>query len=113
MSETPEAAASMNVRFASQQGFEYMLTVRSFVTQGSGKALLDTIPSIEKKLAELDCKPIFGKNAATPAAKPVDAEHPETKPCPVHPGMNLNRKEKDGKIWYSHKLDDGSWCNEK
>ena len=31
--------------------------------------------------------------------------------CPIH-NVTLRRFEKNGKVWYSHKLDDG-WCNGK
>jgi hypothetical protein len=33
----------------------------------------------------------------------------EASVCPDH-GENYKRYEKDGDIWWSHKLDSGSWC---
>ena len=96
----PEAPASMNVRFASQQGYDYMLTVRSFQEEGAGVALLELIPPIESKLNKLECRSIFGRGNGGKA--PVDAEHPAQKECPVHAGAMMDRKEKDGQIWYSH-----------
>ena len=98
----PEAPASMNVRFASQQGYDYMLTVRSFQEEGAGVALLELIPPIESKLNKLECRPIFGRGNGGKTATPVDDEHPAQKECPVHAGVMMDRKEKDGQIWYSH-----------
>ena len=107
----PEAPASASVR-CQIEGFEWLITVRGFETDGTaGRKLIEKIKPINEAIVKMGGGPIFGRGNGGKA--PVDAEHPETKPCPVHSGMNLNRKEKDGKIWYSHKLDDDSWCNEK
>lgn len=51
---------------------------------------------------------------------PVDQPPPEAKPekiesvryCPIHAKPFAKHTRQDGKVWYSHKLDDGSWCNE-
>jgi len=32
--------------------------------------------------------------------------------CPIH-GVEMTRHEKEGGVWYSHKLEDGSWCRGK
>ena len=107
----PEAPGSMNIRFASSLGFEYMLTVRSFKEQGAGTDLLGMIPAIETKLGKLECKPIFGKNG--PKAAPQDVapgEDPAEKACPIHDVM-MKRRTNAGGSWYSHKLADDSWCN--
>jgi len=100
----------MNVRFATQQGYDYLLTVRSFKEEGAGSALLATIPTIEGKLAELECKPIFGKGSKAAAQETAPGEDPAEKPCPIHDVMMKRRSGATG-TWYSHKLADGSWCN--
>jgi len=109
----PEAPGSMNIRFASSLGFEYMLTVRSFKEQGAGINLLGMIPAIETKLGKLECKPIFGRNnsaAKAPAQDTEPGEDPAEKACPVHNVM-MKRRTNDKGSWYSHKLADDSWCN--
>ncbi len=50
-------------------------------------------------------RPAAAAVAAAPAA-PAAAE-PDVKPCPLHPGDMLRRREKDGKSWYSHKQGEG------
>lgn len=32
--------------------------------------------------------------------------------CPIHQ-VRMKRREKDGNVWYSHRLADGTWCNYK
>ena len=114
MTDTPEAPASMNVRFASTLGYDYILTVRSFAESKPGGELLGLIPDIEKALQKLGCKPIYGKNSGK-AAKPAPAQ-PEQKPkeiiCPEHNAKAFLKTNKEtGAQWYSHKLADDSWCN--
>jgi len=29
--------------------------------------------------------------------------------CPIH-GVPMRRHERDGDVWYSHRLADGTWC---
>jgi hypothetical protein len=110
MSDTPEAPASMNVRFASTLGYEYLLTVRSFAEENPGAELLNLIPDVEKALQQFGCRPIFGKNSQ--AAAPAK-EKPKGW-CPIH-DVQMKRHEKDGQTWYSHKDDttNGEWCNGK
>ena len=33
----------------------------------------------------------------------------DTHMCPIH-NVAMTRHTKDGQSWYSHKLDDGTWC---
>lgn len=48
------------------------------------------------------------ENTATSAA---GLQEQEKRPvvCSIH-GVKMNRHEKDGAAWYSHRLADGSWC---
>ena len=111
MTDTPEAAASMNVRFASTLGYDYMLTVRSFAEDKPGGELLGLIPDIETTLQKLGCKPIYGKNSK-PAAKAKAEQKPKEIICPEHNAKAFLKTNKEtGAQWYSHKLADDSWCN--
>ncbi len=38
-----------------------------------------------------------------------DEDHPPFKLCTIH-NNDMPKHEKDGRIWYSHKLPDGAWC---
>jgi len=114
MGDTPEAAASINIRFSSQMGFECMLTLRSFDEEEGGKTLLSKLGAVEEKLHSKGCKPIFGKNSQpqqqSQAAVAEPEEKPEKKPCPKHPGKMLKlRRNDEGGEWYSHKVGD-EWC---
>jgi len=51
----------------------------------------------------------------TEAAKPAPVlpdGTPDPAWCPVHQ-VAMSRREKDGQVWYSHKLPDGSYCRGK
>ena len=45
----------------------------------------------------------------TPETSANDQKESENHMCPVH-NVPLRRFEKNGKVWYSHKTDEG-WCN--
>ena len=51
----------------------------------------------------------------TEAAKPAPTlpdGTPDPAWCPVHQ-VAMSRREKDGQVWYSHKLPDGTYCRGK
>jgi hypothetical protein len=55
--------------------------------------------------------------APVKSANSADAPAPETPAtglpvCPIH-GTFLQRFEREGRTWHSHKLADGSWCKGK
>lgn len=107
MTDTPEAAASLNIRFASKGGFEGLLTVRGFEEEGAGLALLAKLGAIEESLHKKGCKPIYGKNSG----KAAPAGEKSKGWCPIHE-VQMKRHEKDGSAWYSHQVD-GEWCHGK
>ena len=51
--------------------------------------------------------PASGHNSNSATGAAHAAEHY----CAVH-GKPFTKHEKGGKVWYSHKAPDGSWCNE-
>jgi hypothetical protein len=107
----PEAPASASVR-CQIEGFEWLITIREFAGETPGLTLLGKIKAVNEKIVAMGGGPIFGKanGGAKAEAAPSD-DVPEMKPCPVHPGMYLKRREKSGQVYYSHKLDDGNWCH--
>ena len=98
----PEAPASASVR-CQIEGFEWLITVRGFETDGTaGRKLIEKIKPINEAIVKMGGGPIFGRGNGGKAAVPVDTDHPAQKECPVHAGAMMDRKEKDGQIWYSH-----------
>ena len=52
---------------------------------------------------------VIGK---TPTQKKQDTQKETTSVCPDH-GEDYQRFEKDGDIWFAHKLSNGNWCRLK
>lgn len=94
-----EANASWNVRYTTTNGFSCMLTLRS----ESGLDLLSKADAALTFLREKGYSPDNNNN-----------HHPtgDTQTCPIHK-VPMRRYEKDGRSWYSHRLENGSWCRGK
>ena len=92
-----EAPASWNTRYVTPEGFVCQITLRA----DSGKDLL------ERANVALSFLLDHGYS-------PTDNNHngKDSKWCPIHQ-CEMKRREKDGKYWYSHKLDEGGWCRGK
>jgi len=115
-----EAPASWNTRYITPTGFICQITLRG----ESGKYLPEKANAALNWLVEnnfLPCdntfKPKFnGKKPDVNNNKNnnLGADPSETvvNTCPIH-HCELRRFEKNGRIWYSHKTDDGNWCNGK
>jgi hypothetical protein len=95
-----EAPASWNVRYASQEGYICQLTLRA----NSGKDLLEKAGVALSFLLEHGNSPSDNNNN--------HHSNGDTKLCPIHK-VGMKRREKDGKSWFSHKLEDGNWCRGK
>jgi hypothetical protein len=92
-----EAPASWNVSYITPEGYVCRITLRG----ESGKDLLDKASVALTFLMQHGCTPEhkFSRNN----------KDGETRQCPIHKCM-MRRYEKDGKSWFSHKADDGSYC---
>ncbi len=88
-----EAPASWNTSYVTQDGFVCRITLRG----ETGKDLLDKASVALSYLMEH-------------GFQPERSQRRDTKLCPIHQA-EMKKFEKNGKSWYSHKLDDGSWCN--
>jgi len=104
-----EAPASWNTRYTSPEGFICQITIRA----DSGKELLVKAQGAINHLLDVGCTPCVnltfrprsnGNHAETNAEG--------TKVCPVH-NVEMKRWEKNGKVWFSHKQEGGSWCTGK
>lgn len=115
-----EAPASWNTRYITPAGFVCQITLRG----ESGKDLLEKTSVALNWLLEnnfLPCentyKPKFnGKKSDSNNSKSNiqsgDPSDPAASTCPIH-NCEMRRFEKNGRAWFSHKTDDGSWCNGK
>jgi len=95
-----EAPASWNTRYTTPSGFICQITLRG----DTGRDLLEKASAALAYLLEQGYSPCENNN------------HPYTngdiRLCPIH-NAEMKRREKDGKTWYSHRLEDGSWCRGK
>ena len=89
-----EAPACWNTSYVTQDGFVCRITLRG----ETGKDLLEKAGVALSYLMEHGFQPERNN------------QRRDTKPCPIHQA-EMKKFEKNGKSWYSHKLDDGSWCN--
>jgi hypothetical protein len=94
-----EAPASWNTRYITPAGFICQITLRG----ENGKDLLERAGVALAFLAEHQYLPdtSFHKNG-----------NGDSKLCPIHQ-CEMRRWEKEGRSWYSHKLEDGGWCRGK
>jgi hypothetical protein len=91
-----EAGASWNTKFVTPSGFTCQLTLRS----DSGLELLEKADAALTFLLEKGYSPCDNNN---------HHNGKETKLCPIH-NCDMKHREKDGKTWFSHKAEDGTWC---
>jgi hypothetical protein len=98
-----EAPASWNTRYIDPSGFECQLTLRS----ASGADLLKKAGAALSALVDAGCTPTVNNQ---PNGRPH--EQPAMTVCEFH-NAEMKRHEKDGQVWYSHKLADGSYCKGK
>ncbi len=120
-----EAPASWNTRYIDPNGFECQITLRG----ESGSELLERAASAIACLLKNGCLPYCYRLPST--RKETPPEEPVNPPdsngtnggnggngktgnpawCPLH-HCEMRRWEKDGRVWYSHKVD-GGWCRGK
>lgn len=91
-----EAPASWNTSYITPEGFVCRITLRG----ETGKDLLEKAGTAIAFLMDQGFKPekSFASNGKG-----------EAQQCSIHQ-CEMKRYEKDGRTWYSHKLQDGSWC---
>lgn len=111
-----EAPASWNTRYISPEGFECQLTLRA----ESGSDLLEKVSGAITYLLNNNCVPYTfnrggyqspAKSKSTNGNNSNQAQSDDPAWCPIHQ-CEMKRWEKDGRVWYSHKVDD-DWCKGK
>lgn len=93
-----EAPASWNTRYIIPSGYSCQITLRG----DTGRDLLEKADLALSFLIDHEYLPEVGyrKNG-----------NGDTQTCPIH-HCDMKKHEKDGKIWFSHKANDG-WCHGK
>ena len=91
-----EAPASWNTRYVTPAGFVCQLTLRG----ENGKDLLERAGVALAYLADHQYLPDAGFH------KNVNGD---SKLCPIHQ-CEMKKRERDGKTWFSHRLETGDWC---
>ncbi len=111
-----EAPASWNTRYISPEGFECQLTL----SPESGSELLEKVDGAITYLLINDCVPYtYNRGGYRGPANNKSKNGNEYGPdqsddpawCPIHQ-CEMKRWEKDGRVWFSHKVDD-DWCKGK
>jgi hypothetical protein len=113
-----EAPASWNTRYIDPNGFECQITLRG----ESGAELLERAASATAYLLKNGCTPyVFSRsgsrqvNIKPKAQTNGNGQHGNSGKnpawCPIHQ-CEMKRWDKDGRVWYSHKVD-GQWCSGK
>ena len=92
-----EAPASWNTSYITPEGYVCRITLRG----ENGKDLLEKASVALTFLMQHGCAP--------EQKLPRNNKCGETRQCPIHK-CNMRRYEKDGKSWFSHRADDGSYC---
>jgi hypothetical protein len=104
-----EAPASWNTRYITPDGFECQLTIRG----EKGAEVLEKANAAIAYLLKNDCQPYKFHRNGYGAKKPNNKATGNNNDgfCPIHQ-CQMKRYEKNGAIWYSHKVD-GEWCKGK
>jgi hypothetical protein len=99
-----EAPASWTTHYIDPSGFECELTLKAT----NGAELLKKAGIALKALQDAGCKPAV----ITRTANGNHREQPTMTICELH-NAEMKKHEKDGQVWYSHKLADGTYCKGK
>ena len=114
-----EAPASWNTRYVDPQGFECQLTLRA----EKGLELLEKASSAISYLLNNGCIPYIYSRGNGHSGTRKENQHAggngssnnggtdNSGWCPIHQ-CEMKRWDKNGKVWYSHKVD-GGWCQGK
>jgi hypothetical protein len=112
-----EAPASWNVRYITPDGFACQLTLRG----ETGAELVRRTEAALRWLLDHDCSPSgglagtrafrhdAGQASRAGADRAPAGDRPDPAWCAVHL-VSMQRRERDGKVWYSHRTPDGGWC---
>lgn len=95
-----EALAIWSTRYVDASGYECQLVLQA----ETGADALKKAQAALIKLSESGCTPITRQQRSNTVEQKSEFEM-----CPIH-NVSMREWKKNGRIWYSHKLEDGSWC---
>ncbi len=117
-----EAPVSANCRLTID-GYEVQVTVRSGATPGDVEVVMGTMAGLIRAYGNPAALPQVGQPLqAQPAAPPMPPAVPpqasasgDSVPYCFEHGQNYKRHQKDGQVWYSHKIQNpvpcgATWC---
>ena len=101
----PEAPVSWNVRYTSSQGYDCQLTLRGV----DPAEVLKLADQLMAKMGEAGVQNGHGQSRGNgqSVAKADGAAW-----CAIH-DCAMTRYEKDGRSWYSYRIEAGKWCKGK
>jgi len=99
------ASAVWSVRYRDPSGFDCQLSLES----ASGMEVLQKAQAALAKLSESGCTPLNKPQISSDAEGNIKAE---SVICPIH-NVAMRQYQKNGRSWYAHRLEDGSWCRGK
>jgi hypothetical protein len=99
------SSAVWSVRYRDPSGFDCQLSLES----ASGVEVLQRAQAALAKLSESGCTPISKPQISSAIEGDTKAE---SVICPIH-NVAMRQYQKDGRSWYAHRLEDGSWCRGK
>lgn len=95
-----EALATWCTRYMDGSGYECVLTLQA----ETGADALKKAQAALSKLSESGCTPLNHHNFSQSGE-----QKKEPVICPIH-NVVMRQYQKNGRIWYSHKMEDGTWC---
>ncbi len=116
-----EAPASVNFYGVTARGWNMQFTLRDVdefaLMTRLGKFIIKLEEDFKIQPKPVGQQPASGAAPSQPAppaatAPVLDGGQPDPAWCAIH-NVAMKRRERDGEVWYSHKLDDGNYCNGK
>ena len=120
--EHNQPAFSLTTKLYDKQGFEWLLTVRDGIDVEQARSVWKVAQSITCGLLEHGASPAYYRSQppGVPTLEELGAPAPQPQPtgnggdpaekmCSIHQVM-MPRRTKNGHSWYSHQLQDGTWC---
>lgn len=111
-----EAPFSWNTKYIDRDGFVCQVTVRAVTAE----ELSANVKALKSMLEQGKAQPAADKwlvangngqaSSSQARSSPPRLENGQADPgwCPIH-NCQMKRREKDGQVWYSHKVGD-QWC---
>jgi len=112
-----EFPVSWTVRYQSSAGLDCMLTIRGGTVAEVSEQAAAALAAIARAQAATAAAPGVAP-APQPAPQPAPEPGPQPAPtagpewCPIH-NQPMQRHQRGGEVWYSHKTAEGTWCRGK